>query len=152
MKPRKTRHIRRYLLAILLALTPLLIVPAATPAAATTFFYTGADMGMDANMGRSGNLLTWTNNSCSGGNSFNWYAGGAANLIDSMPVYPWTYAWNMSSIRNRTINCNHIWLRAANGQLWDQCLRPTAAIFNFGYPWNDNVIQVGLAWTGDCPS
>jgi hypothetical protein len=147
---------RRYLLAILLLLVPLVAVPAATPAAATTFFVPGVDMGMDANMARAGNWLSWSTVSCSGGRTYNWYAAGVNNLTDNMPYYPYYYGQNISSMRNLSSNCNRMhltsgpWYGAPQGVGWTGCVRPGYAVGRFGYPWNDNVQQIGLSWDPAC--
>ena len=36
------------------------------------------------------------------------------------------------------------------GALYSQCLRPGYAIGHFGFPYNDNVQQVGLSWDPAC--
>ena len=156
---RKVTKIKSVVAILALAISSLLFsVPSATPVAATTFSYPGIDMGMDMNVTNGGNWLVWDTNRCNyGQRSYNWWAGAANNLIDSMPIYPVYYGSNITSLRNLSYNCNRVWLvsgpwdgPAYRGQVYSQCLRPGQAINRFGFPYDNNVQQIGLSWSVEC--
>ncbi len=103
----------------------------------------------------SNRYLTWINpNNClNGSGGYNWYAVDAVG----QQYYPTAWGRAMSSVINQGAGCNRLWLKSGpwNGPenyLYSQCVRYAHGIATFGYPYNDNIKQVGASYDPACPS
>lgn len=102
--------------------------------------------------------LTWsTTMNCVGGQGYNWYAAPNPTTFQQ-EYYQQGWGQQMSSIYNRGSGpmCNRVWLKSGpwNGPenyLYTQCLPAGDYIAKFGFPYNDNVKQVGLSYDPACP-
>lgn len=145
----------RKLVAIAAAVSFLLAGPVAD--ANATIAYGIGTIYVDPVYAHTGSIrdLTWINpNNCANGaGGYNWYASDAAG----QQYYPIVWGRAMSSIYNRGSWCNRVWLKSGpwNGPenyIYTTCLGYGRGIPTFGYPYDNNIKQVGFGHDNGCPA
>ncbi len=98
--------------------------------------------------------LTWINpNNCiNGAGGYNWYAADAPG----QQYYSTAWGKAMSSIYNEADGCNRVWLKSGpwkgpENYIYTTCLGYGRGIPTFGYPYDNNIKQVGFGHDNGCP-